>query len=169
MQTHVDRDKEKYSIDKCIEELKTGLFGAVEWIGPHDDIELGLPDAAEFYHYLGWWEPGTTFDVQVNRDAWRELPKHYQKIFKFACFETHLEILAEYNQKNTTALKSLPKNVKLIEFSDEIIKRAKVETDNLLKSYATDPIFNEVYREWLNFREQITWINNIDTIRAKKS
>jgi TRAP-type mannitol/chloroaromatic compound transport system substrate-binding protein len=93
--------KGKYPLDACIEMLKKGeVFDAVEWNGPHDDIVLKLHEAANFYHYPGWWEPGTTFDVQVNRKAWNGLPKNYQDVFKIACFETHAGMLSEYNKKN---------------------------------------------------------------------
>lgn len=162
--------KEKYPLDKCIEMLKNGeVFDAVEWNGLHDDIILKLHEAANFYYYPGWWEPGTTFDVQVNRDAWDKLPQHYQEIFKVACFETHMEMLAEYNQSNIIALRNMPKNIKLVKFSDDILQKAKEATDQELNILAQEPSFNEVYTEWKSFKEQIAWINNVDSIRGARS
>lgn len=162
--------KERYPLEKCIEMLKNGeVFDAVEWNGLHDDIILKLHEAANFYYYPGWWEPGTTFDVQVNRNAWDNLPQHYQEIFKVACFETHLEMLAEYNQSNIIALREMPKNINLVKFSDDILQKAKEATDQKLNSLAQESSFNEVYTEWKSFKEQIAWINNVDSIRGARS
>ncbi|MFN6568583.1 ABC transporter substrate-binding protein [Dendronalium sp. ChiSLP03b] len=175
--THLDLEeagKGKYPIDECIKLLKQNksgtvknrfdAFDAVEWTGPHDDIELGLHQAANFYYYPGWWEPGTTFDVQVNRKAWDELPRHYQEIFKVACFETHMEMLAEYNQKNIKALKNFPPNIERIEFSNEIMEAAEDKTKEVLNQLAKNPIFNKVYQDWQDFKEEIAWINKVSSI-----
>ncbi len=149
--------QEKLPLDVCIEKLKRGEFGAVEWTGPHDDLKLGLDKAANFYYYPGWWEPGTTFDLQINKEAWNSLPSYYREVLKVACFENHMDTLTEYEQKNRDALKNLPPNVKLIPFDDYLYQAFEKRTKELLKSYAYDPVFGEVYQEWENFREQITW------------
>jgi TRAP-type mannitol/chloroaromatic compound transport system substrate-binding protein len=33
------------------------------------DEKLGLNGVAPYYYYPGWWEPGTTYEMQVNLDA----------------------------------------------------------------------------------------------------
>lgn len=164
-------DQQKYPIDVCIKKLKNGEFGAVEWTGPYDDLQLRLHEAANFYYYPGWWEPGTTFDLQINRDAWKELPSHYRAIIKVACFETHMEMLAEYEKENSTALNSMPKNVELVRFDPDIYKAFEKATYDLLKSYSSDStVFGDVYQEWNNFKKRITWSgdNNIAQIRKNR-
>ena len=99
MRTHEEFGQ--ISVDEAIQRLKDGRFFAVEWTSPYDDLELGLSEASKFYYYPGWWEPSTTFDVQVNMDAWRKLPSNYQEIFKMACHDTYTSILAEYDQKSS--------------------------------------------------------------------
>lgn len=148
------------ALDEAIRRLKEqgeNKFDAVEWTGPWDDRELGLPEAAEFYYYPGWWEPGTTFDVQVNIDAWDDLPPNYQEIFKVACYETHTSILTEYERRNSVALKEmLEQGVQLRQFSSAILTAAEEKTKQLLDLYAgQNETFKEVYDEWRNFKEQI--------------
>jgi TRAP-type mannitol/chloroaromatic compound transport system substrate-binding protein len=159
------------SVDESVNRLRNGLFFAAEWTGPYDDMQLGLHQAAKFYYYPGWWEPSTTFDVQVNIDAWEKLPLHYQEIFKAACHQVYMNTLAEYEHKNSQALKELQKpnsGVELVKFSNEILKAAQGQTEMLLKLYADqDSDFKEVYEEWSKFKAQIrAWskLNNIDQI-----
>lgn len=146
------------SLEKAILKLDTGNFFAVEWTSPYDDFELGLHKAANFYYYPGWWEPSTTFDVQVNIDAWDDLPSHYQEIFKVACHENYMSILTEYNLKNSLALKKIEETgVKLKRFDTNILKKAKSTTKELLDVYANQDkeIFKDIYEEWLNFKSRI--------------
>ncbi|MDX2254006.1 MAG: hypothetical protein NW214_00665 [Pseudanabaenaceae cyanobacterium bins.39] len=145
------------SVDEAIRRLRDGRFFAVEWTSPYDDLQLGLDKAAKFYYYPGWWEPSTTFDVQVNIDAWKKLPSNYQEIFKLACHETYTSLLAEYDQKNSAALEEISqKGIELLQFSDDLIKAAKEQTKELLDLYSRENgVFKEVYEEWRNFRERI--------------
>ncbi|MEG4318943.1 MULTISPECIES: hypothetical protein [unclassified Microcoleus] len=147
----------KISVDESIKRLKDGRFFAVEWTSPYDDLQLGLNEAAKFYYYPGWWEPSTTFDVQVNIDAWNKLPDSYKEIFKLACHETYTSILTEYDSKNSWALKEIPqKGVELIRFNNDVLKAAEDQTKYELNLYAQqNPVFKEVYEEWRSFKERI--------------
>ncbi|NES22463.1 MAG: ABC transporter substrate-binding protein [Symploca sp. SIO3E6] len=140
--------------------FKEGKIKAAEWIGPYDDLQLGLHEVAEYYYYPGWWEPSTTFDVQVNIAAWDKLSSKYQEIFKAACFETHTRILAEYDQKNSEKLGEIlyletSGQIKVRKFDNSIIKQAKESTNSLLAGYAQDKTFKKVYEEWFDFKERI--------------
>src|SRR5262245_21320005 len=50
-----------------------GVIGACEWIGPHDDIKLGLHDTARYY-YPGRHEPGTVTEVGLPQESVRCAP-----------------------------------------------------------------------------------------------
>jgi TRAP-type mannitol/chloroaromatic compound transport system substrate-binding protein len=145
-------------IHKIKDNLQNGRLNAAEWNGPHDDMELGLHKVAKYYYYPGWWEPSSTLDIQVNLDAWDELPKPYRAIFKAVCQETYAKTIAEYNQKNSVALQKLERegNIELIEFSENIIENARKKTNNLLDYHKKEnPIFEEVYEEWISFQKRI--------------
>lgn len=159
------------SVEKTIEKLKAGDYFAVEWTSPHDDLELGLHKAANFYYYPGWWEPSTTFDVQVNIDAWNKLPPYYKEIFKAACNKTYMSILTEYNLKNSLALEKIKikhTDVKLRRFDTEILDKAKNTTIELLELYANDAkIFKDIYEEWLNFKSRIQAWSDLNKLHDK--
>ena len=47
--------------------LERGTIDAGEWIGPHDDMKLGLHKTARYYYYPGWHEPGSMPEFGFNR------------------------------------------------------------------------------------------------------
>ncbi|NEO75202.1 ABC transporter substrate-binding protein [Moorena sp. SIO4G3] len=150
--------------------LADKTIDAAEWTGPHDDVKLGLNENTQYYYYPGWWEPGTTFDIQVNLKKWNKLPAHYQAIFKAACHETLMEILAEYDQKNGEQLKQIKQTKTVKPFSAEIMQEAEEETNKLLNFYAQgNPLFKEVYDEWRTFKTRIQgWHNTVNDYAYKR-
>jgi TRAP-type mannitol/chloroaromatic compound transport system substrate-binding protein len=149
------------SIGEISTELEKGTIQAAEWIGPHDDFQLNLHKAgAKYYYYPGWWEPSTTFDVQVNKDAWENLPPEYQRIFEAVCHETYIKILSEYDRRNARTLGDIRKlessgNIKILPFPDEVLQVAQAKTEELLKLYDANPQFKEVHDEWEGFKTQM--------------
>jgi len=53
--------------------LERGVIDAAEWVGPYDDMKLGLHQTARHYYYPGWHEPGT---VQESRITTRRTRLH---------------------------------------------------------------------------------------------
>lgn len=137
--------------------LERGAIDAAEWVGPYDDEKLGLNKAANFYYYPGWWEPGPTLEVQVNKSAWDKLPAEYQQIFQTAAFEANLNMLAKYDARNGAALKQLvDSGTQLKPYSQEIMQAARTEALALYEEDASkDQTFKKVYEQWKAFREQI--------------
>ncbi|NEO33871.1 MAG: TRAP transporter substrate-binding protein [Symploca sp. SIO3C6] len=137
--------------------LERGAIDATEWVGPYDDEKLGLNKAAQFYYYPGWWEPGATLEVQVNKSAWDKLPKEYQEIVTTAAMEANLNMLAQYDSLNREALQRLVKGgTKLTPYSPEIMQAAqKASFEIYEENAAKDATFKQVYQQWKEFRDQI--------------
>ena len=139
---------------------------AAEWIGPYDDIRLKLHEAgAKYYYYPGWWEPSTTFDVQVNIKAWKSLSNEYKAIFKHTCKEIYDDVLTKYVTENSRYLKILKQEGIIVRrFPDEILKVAKTKKDELLSEYDDSPGFEKVHKKWNNFRTTYRDWNNLTDI-----
>ncbi len=137
--------------------LERGAIDAAEWVGPFDDEKLGLNKAAKFYYYPGWWEPGSSFDLQINLAAWNKLPKEYQEILKGAAEEANTNSLATYDSENPQALKRLIEGgTQLRPYSPEILQAAQTEAFALYEENATkDATFKAVYEQWKQFRENV--------------
>jgi TRAP-type mannitol/chloroaromatic compound transport system substrate-binding protein len=146
--------------------LDRGAIDAAEWVGPYDDEKLGLHKAAEFYYYPGWWEPGPTLEVLVNRGAWDKLPKEYQEIFKTATHEANMNMLTEYDALNGQALSRLiADGTKLVSFSPEIMEAAqKASVEFLEENAGKDATFKQVYEQWKSFRKQVFDWNRVNEL-----
>ena len=90
--------------------LEKGTLDACEFVGPYDDEKLGFYKVAPYYYYPGWWEGGPTVATMINLAKWNELPKTYQAAMRAACAVANGDMLASYDWKNPTALKSLVAN-----------------------------------------------------------
>lgn len=123
---------------------------------------------AKYYYYPGWWEPSTTFDVQVNGSAWDALPLEYKSIFEAVCYETYTKILSEYDQKNAQSVVEIKRlersgNIKILQFPDEVLHFAQAKTAELLKAYDENARFREVHEDWENFKKQMrSWSDYSD-------
>ena len=146
--------------------LDRGAIDAAEWVGPYDDEKLGLQEAAQFYYYPGWWEPGPTLETQVNLDKWNALPKEYQEVFKTAAYEANISMLAKYDALNGPALKRLVDGgTQLIPYSDEILKAAQTEAFAFFEEKASDDAtFKQVYEQWKTFREGVYNWNRVNEL-----
>jgi TRAP-type mannitol/chloroaromatic compound transport system substrate-binding protein len=64
--------------------LERGVIDAAEWVGPHDDMRLGLHKTARYYYYPGWHEPGTMSEFGFNKKAYEALPVDLQRMLDHA-------------------------------------------------------------------------------------
>jgi TRAP-type mannitol/chloroaromatic compound transport system substrate-binding protein len=105
--------------------LGSGKVDAAEWVGPYDDEKLGLPKAAPFYYYPGWWEGGATIALMFNKDRWAELPRAYRAIAQAAAAFANLDMTAKYDARNPGALRRIVgSGVQLRLFPQEIQEAA---------------------------------------------
>ena len=146
--------------------LDRGAIDAAEWVGPYDDLKLGLNKAAPYYYYPGWWEPGATLEVQVNRSQWDKLPVEYQEIFKTAAMEANLNMLAQYDALNREALQNiLAGGAKLTAYSPEILQAARTAAFDFYEENASqNPTFKKVYEQWNQFRTAISQWHKINEL-----
>ena len=136
--------------------LQTGSIDATEWVSPYNDVAIGLHQAARYYYYPGWQEPGPTLECIVNRDAWDSLPEDLQAMVRVACQATNMDMVSEFMALNATALEQLSSDetVEVRKFPDEVLNELKELTYTVLDELAAeDPMLARVwtsYREFMN-------------------
>ena len=118
--------------------LQTGAIDAAEWVGPYNDIALGLHKAARYYYYPGWHEPGPMLQLTINIDAWNSLPEDLQEIVASVCQAINLDMMADYTAGNAAALEQLKEdpNVELRRLPDDVLR--------LLRQYSREAIEEDV-------------------------
>ena len=129
--------------------LQTGAIDAAEWVGPYNDIALGLNKVARYYYYPGFHEPGPAEQCLINKAAWDELPEDLQEIVRIACQATNLDIQAEYNYGNAMALDQLKNDptVELKELPDEIFFELKGHAEEAMAANNADDAFSARVKE----------------------
>ena len=139
--------------------LEAGNIDAAEWVGPYNDMALGLHKAARYYYYPGWHEPGTTLECIINKQAFLSLPSDLQSIVKNAIRVANQDMLAEFTAKNNRALEQLVRlhKVELRRFPDEVLIKLRQLSDELVSEQVKDdPVGQRVRDSFTHFRQQVS-------------
>ena len=134
--------------------LQSGLIDATEWVGPYNDLALGLHTVAKYYYYPGWHEPGPSLETLVNQDAWDSLPADLQAIVEAACLAMDTEVMAEFTARNATALNSLinEHGVELRRLPDDVVQRLSELSAEVVNEMAgDDPLAQRIVKSYQEF------------------
>ena len=109
---------------EIVTSLQTGAIDAAEWVGPYNDLSLGLHKAARYYYYPGWHETSPMLQCTVNLDAWNSLPEDIQEIVANVCQAINTDIMAEYTWGNAVALEQMKQdpNVEIRRLPDDVLE-----------------------------------------------
>ncbi len=136
--------------------LERGAIDATEWVGPYDDLKLGFHAIASNYYMPGWWEPGPTLSLHVNREAYDALPRAYQEMLAEVCREVNFDTLARYDAGNPGALQTLVRDhgVQVRQFPRNLMEAAWRESNAYLEEQAAaNTDFRRVHDSFKAFRE----------------
>ena len=143
--------------------LERGVIDASEWIGPHDDMKLGLHRAARYYYYPGWHEPGTTTEFGFNKKAYEALPVDLKRTLDHAVAAVHVYSSADFHVKNAIALERLKTEFKgkveitqlpraalrdLKKLSAEVVKEESEKSPMARKVHASYTKFQALVSPW---------------------
>jgi TRAP-type mannitol/chloroaromatic compound transport system substrate-binding protein len=134
--------------------LQTGSVDAAEWVGPYNDVAFGMHQAAQYYYYPGWHEPGPALECLVNAEAWASLPEDLQAIVSTACQALCTDMLAEFAARNATSLRQLldDDDIEVLPFPDEVLKHLKAATKEVLDELtARDPMAAKIWASQSEF------------------
>ena len=144
--------------------LQTGVIDATEWVGPYNDLTFGFHQAAKYYYYPGWHEPGPMLELLINMDAWNSLPKHLQVIIETASKAVNQDMLDEYLAKNNQALTELVEvhGVELRRLPDDVIEEFRKISNKILDDLAKeDESIEKVYDSYLKFKNNVSAYHQI--------
>jgi len=141
--------------------LERGVIDATEWVGPLHDLRMGFWEAAKYYYYPGWHEPGTYLEYFFNKKAYESLPKDLQHIVDAACQETEHWVLAQFDAQNGAALQELitKHNVQLIQFPADVLNALRKLSDEVVaEEAAKTPMATKVNDSFTKFAKAVgTW------------
>ena len=82
------------------ENLVSGAIDATEWVGPYNDYFMKFYEAAKYYYYPGFHEPGGGLSFGMNASWWGSLTDWEKSIITAACFEEHAAQYEEAQANN---------------------------------------------------------------------
>jgi TRAP-type mannitol/chloroaromatic compound transport system substrate-binding protein len=138
--------------------LQTGVIDATEWVGPYNDLALGLHEVAKYYYYPGWHETGSMLEFIVNKDSLARLPEDLQAIVTYAARAANGDMLDEFTARNNAALRELvdKHGVELRRLPDDVLFALWRGSEAVMqKLVAEDPMAAKVYASYKKFYDGV--------------
>jgi TRAP-type mannitol/chloroaromatic compound transport system substrate-binding protein len=137
--------------------LERGTIDAAEWVGPHDDMKLGLHKTARYYYYPGWHEPGTMSECGFNKNAYEALPVDLQRTLDHAAAAVQVYGLTDYHAKNAIALERLKTEfngkVEIVQFSVPVLRDLrKISAEVMREESEKTPMARKVHASFTKFQ-----------------
>lgn len=144
-----------------------GVIDAAEWIGPADDLNLGLQTVWKNYYLQGLHQSTDIGEVIINKGVWTKLAPDLQEIMRAAALASMTETYTYNVYKNALAVKRLREEFKVTihdtpkDFFPEFVRATNV----VLAKYADkDPFFKQVLDSQRNFATTVVpyWTKILD-------
>jgi TRAP-type mannitol/chloroaromatic compound transport system substrate-binding protein len=146
--------------------LERGVIDTAEWVGPHDDMKLGLHNTARYFYYPGWHEPGTMSEFTFNKKAYEALPLDLRRILDHSAAAVQLYGLTDFHAKNAMALERLKTELKgkveMLQFPAPVLRDLKkLATDVIRAESEKTPMARKVHASFTKFQALVAPWDNI--------
>jgi TRAP-type mannitol/chloroaromatic compound transport system substrate-binding protein len=141
---------------EIIPALKSGAIDASEWVGPWNDLALGLNKVSKYYYYPGFHEPGTVLSTGVNKILWDSFSNEDRNLIAIVAAAEYTRSLAEFNANNAKALQQLAqdKSIEIRKFDDALlIALGKASEEVVAEVGQRDPMTRRIYESYSAFRK----------------
>jgi TRAP-type mannitol/chloroaromatic compound transport system substrate-binding protein len=139
--------------------LKSGAIDASEWVGPWNDMVLGLHKVSKFYYYPGFHEPGTALSLGINKKLWDGLSADDRNAISAVANAEYTLSLAEFNANNAKSLEQLreDKAIEIRKFDDALLEAmGKTSGEVVAEVGQKDPLTRRIYDSYIGFRRRAT-------------
>ena len=138
--------------------LQTGVLDAADWVGPYNDMALGLYQVADYYYTSVWNEPSAVLEGTVNLDAWNALPDDLKAVVREAAKSANLSMISEFTYRNAQALETLVEEhgVELRTFPEDVMAALyEASQEVIAEQVESDPDSARVYESYLAFQKLV--------------
>jgi TRAP-type mannitol/chloroaromatic compound transport system substrate-binding protein len=143
---------------EIVSALKSGAIDASEWVGPWNDMAMGLHKVARYYYYPGFHEPGTGVAVGINKGVWESFDASDRRVIEAVAASEYARSLAEFNANNALSLRKLRDEgaVKILKFDDSLLKAfLAISKDVVAEAGSGDDLSKKIYASYQQFRASI--------------
>ena len=146
--------------------FQAGALDAAEWVGPWNDLALGLHKLARYYYFPGVMEPSAALTCGFNKRTWDDLPTGHKRAIANAAAADNSLMQAEFSARNNDALGTLRADhgVQLRRLSDDIVRQLGAAARDVVAAIGgADAATRKVYESYLAFRKKaLAWSNVAD-------
>jgi TRAP-type mannitol/chloroaromatic compound transport system substrate-binding protein len=138
--------------------LKSGAIDASEWVGPWQDMAMGLHQAAGYYYYPGFHEPGTAQTLGINKRVWESFDAADRSLIEAAGTGEYAKTLAEFNTNNALSLRKLRSEgvVRIVKFDDVLLKAFhEISKEVVAAAGSGDELSRRIHSSYQQFRGTI--------------
>ncbi len=140
--------------------LQSGAIDAAEYVGPYNDLALGLYQICKYYYGHGYQEPAAHCQLIVNEKAWQSLPPDLQEIVRIAAEASNNDIMAEFTARSGPAMQTLIQKHGVIvkPLPDDVLIALGEKTNEVLNEHYAggDDITRRIIDDYLAFRADVT-------------
>jgi TRAP-type mannitol/chloroaromatic compound transport system substrate-binding protein len=142
---------------EIVPSLKSGAIDACEWVGPWLDMAMGLHQAAGYYYYPAWHEPGTAQTLGINRRVWESFSASDRRLIETCAAAEYTQSLAEFHTNNALSLEKLQGEgrVKLLKFDDALIRAFRQLSRQVVTEAGSDDLYKKILASYERFRASI--------------
>ena len=146
--------------DEIYSVLERGVVDAAEWVGPYDDMKLGLHRTARYYYYPGWHETGSMNEFGFNKKAYEALPVDLRRTLDHATAAIQVYGLTEFQTKNAIALEKLKTEfkdkVEILPIPVTVLRELKKLAAEVVKEESEkSPMARKVHASFTKFQAQL--------------
>ncbi|PWV76663.1 TRAP transporter substrate-binding protein [Halomonas sp. A11-A] len=138
--------------------LQTGVLDAADWVGPYNDMALGLHQVTDYYYTSVWNEPSAVLEGTVNLDAWNALPDDLKAVVREAAKASNLSMISEFAYRNAQALETLVEEhgVQLRTFPEDVMQALYDASMEVVQAQVdSDPDSKKVYDSYVAFQQLV--------------
>jgi TRAP-type mannitol/chloroaromatic compound transport system substrate-binding protein len=137
--------------------LERGVIDTSEYIGPYDDMKLGLHMTARYYYYPGWHQPGTTNEFVFNKKAYEALSVDLRRTLDHATAAVAVYGHADFHVRNAIALERLrtefKEKVEILQYPTPMLRDLKkLATEVVRDESEKSPMARKVHASYTKFQ-----------------
>jgi len=124
--------------------LQSGVVDAAEFVGPWNDLALGLYQVAPYYYLPAFHEPGPALECIVNMAFYDSLSPQLKRVVEAAAMATAEETYADFRHHNTRTLRELvDKGVIVSAFPDDVSAALAQASRDVIAAYPAGDAMSE--------------------------
>lgn len=140
--------------------LERGTIDAIEFLGPMNDLPLGLHRVAPHTFYPGFNKPNGASEFILGLNTWETLGSEMRQAVQMACALEHSAALAEANHAHARALRQLvAEGARPAAIPVDLLREARNQTARVMAEVAaTSPLAGRIGASYAQAAsEMATW------------